>query len=470
MHFRAPDSVILRVQHASHDLQASTKGETSVAQSEAVQKDEYTQSERNFVTWSAILGYGFDFYNLIIFAFLMGPVQHTLGMSLPQAGLIVSSTLASSVLGGVAIGWVGDLIGRKNALLASLALLAGGSILSAFAWNFESLLAFRTLAGIGVGGEWGAGMVLLNEVWRSHGRGAGSGLVQAMSAAGTAMAVVVATFCLSYFSEAESWRAAMLFGGVPVFLMIFVRSKMPESRLWQEFDRLRKAGALPEEKRAERTPIVEVFRGASLRYFILGMLMCGAYIIAYQAVNIFMPMLIMKKMGGTPDVVRAVTLLWCIALAVGMWGAGHLSDRVGRKRAVVGATALSILGFAALMAFGRTPYPGSVLGWSLLWCYLLWGLGQGSIGIFGPWFSELFPVELRSTGTSVTFTAGRLVGAVMPYLVPIIAAQMNGDLFGAMMCGVAGAVLCLVFALCLPETAGRRFAVIEGKERLSAAA
>jgi hypothetical protein len=113
--------------------------------------------------------------------------------------------------------------------------------------------------------------------------------------------------------------------------------------------------------------------------------------------------------------------------------------------------------------FGRVNYPGTVLEWPLFWGYALWGLGQGSIGVFGPWYSELFPVELRSTGTSTTFTVGRLLGSAMPFLVPMIAAQFR-DLFTAMMFGAVGAGLSLLFALFLPETAGRKFSVIESKE------
>jgi len=423
----------------------------------------YTRTERMFVAWSAVLGYAFDFYNLIIMAFLLTQIQQSLGITLPQTGLIVSMTLTASVIGGIVIGWLGDKIGRKNALLASLGLLAAGSILSAFAWDFGSLLVFRILAGIGVGGEWGAGMVLLNEVWRSHGRGFGSGVVQAMSAAGTALAVVVATYALNAFGPDQSWRAALLFGGVPIFLMLFVRAKMPESRLWSEYERLRKAGQLPAEKRKEQNALLEIFRGASLKYFVFGTLMCGAYIISYQAITIFIPTLMIRDLGGNPVAVRTATLFWCLFSAAGLLLAGYFSDRIGRKGAIVGSTIVCILGFVAFYLFGRTHYPGSVLAWPLFWCYALWGLGQGSIAVFGPWYSELFPVELRSTGTSTTFTAGRLVGSVMPYLVPLMAASLH-DLFSAMMFGIVGAVLSLVFALFLPETAGRKFAVIEGKE------
>ena len=428
-----------------------------------IAEDAYSPRERRFVIGSALLGYVFDFYDLIIMAFLLTQIQHSLNMTLPQTGLIVAMTLTASVVGGVAIGWLGDKIGRKKALLVSLALLAAGSILSAFAWDFTSLLIFRIFTGIGVGGEWGAGMVLLNEVWRSRQRGFGSCLVQAMSAAGTAMAVLVATFALTNLSEDHAWRVALLFGGLPIILMVFIRAKMPESKLWSEYDALRKTGQLPEEKRKQQAALFEIFRGASLRYFIFGALMCGAYIISYQSISIFIPTLMIRDLHGNPGVVRTVTLLFCLFSASGLLLAGYASDRLGRKLAVIGSTTICILAFLAFYLFGRVDYPGSVLGWSLFWCYALWGLGQGSIGVFGPWYSELFPVELRATGVSTTFTVGRLIGSVMPYLVPVLAAEFK-DLFTAMMFGAVGAVLSLLFALFLPETAGRKFAVIESKE------
>jgi MFS family permease len=429
-----------------------------------IAEDSYSPRERRFVIGSALLGYVFDFYDLIIMAFLLTQIQHSLNMTLPQTGLIVSMTLTASVVGGVGIGWLGDKIGRKKALLASLALLAAGSILSALAWDFTSLLIFRIFTGIGVGGEWGAGMVLLNEVWRSRQRGFGSCLVQAMSAAGTAMAVLVATFALTNLSEDHAWRVALLFGGLPIILMVFIRAKMPESKLWSEYEALRKAGRLPEEKRKQQAALLEIFRGASLRYFIFGALMCGAYVISYQSISIFMPTLMIRDLHGNPSVVRTATLLFCLFSASGLLLAGYASDRLGRKLAIIGSTTICILAFVAFYLFGRVSYPGSVLGWSLFWCYALWGLGQGSIGVFGPWYSELFPVELRSTGASTTFTVGRLIGSVMPYLVPVLAAEFK-DLFTAMMFGAVGAVLSLLFALFLPETAGRKFAVIEGKEQ-----
>jgi MFS family permease len=424
----------------------------------------YTKRERTFVAWSAILGYAFDFYNLIVLAFLLGPIQATLKVTLPQTGLIVGLTLAASVLGGILFGWLGDRIGRKNALLWTLLLLALGSLASAAAWDFASLMVFRIITGIGVGGEWGAGMVLLNEVWDNRRRGVGSAVVQAMSSAGTAMASIVATVALTWFDQDTAWRVALGVGGLPLLLMLFVRSKMPESRLWQEFRRRRAAGDLPPEKLAQSTPLIEIFKGASLKYLIVGTTIAGGYIIAYQSISIFMPTLILRDLGGNLPALRSMTLWFALVSAVGMIGAGYLSDAWGRRRAIIACTVIGMAGLIAIHGASTVRFGGDYLSWTLFWAYLLWGFGQGSIGQFGPWFAELYPVEMRSTATSAIFNLGRLVGSLAPYVVPMLAAAF-GSLRDAMMLGIVGAAVSLLFVFFLPETVGRAFAVVEGKAR-----
>ena len=424
----------------------------------------YTRTERAFVATSAILGYGLDFYNLIIMAFLLAPVQKALGISLPQTGIVVAMTLTASVVGGILFGWLGDKIGRKNALLATLLLLGAGAVLSAFAWDFASLLVFRIITGIGVGGEWGAGMVLLNEVWHRDRRGFGSSVVQAMSSAGIALASIVATLSLANIAGDWAWRLPLLVGALPLFLMLFVRSKMPESRLWLEYKRRRERGELPPEKLAEGTPLIEMVRGASLQYFIIGTLLCGAFIINYQSISVFMPTLMIRDLGANLAAIRNTTLLFALISAIGMIGTGLLSDRLGRRRAVILSALMSVVALAGIYATGAGRYPGSIWAWPLVWCYVLWGFGQGAFGQFGPWFSELYPVEMRSTAASTIFTAGRLIGSMAPYVVPVLAGTL-GSLLDAMMLAVVGSVVTLLLAFVLPETVGRPFAVVESKER-----
>lgn len=427
------------------------------------QAQTYTDRERMFVAWSAILGYAFDFYNLIIMAFLLDSIQKSLGIGLPATGIIVSATLAASVFGGVLFGWLGDRIGRKQALLATLVLLAAGSLLSALSWNFVSLLVFRIITGIGVGGEWGAGIVLLNEVWDSRRRGLGSSVVQGMSGAGTALASIAATVMLAHFDPDTAWRTSFAIGGLPLLLMVFVRSKMPESRLWLEYQHRRKTRDLPPEKLAESSPLLEIFKGASLRYFILATIVAGGSIINYQSISIFIPTLL-RDLGTPLPTLRSATLVFSLATAVGMIATGLVSDELGRRLAVLLSTIIGIVGLIGIYFGGADRYPGDLGSWSLFWAYLMWGFGQGAIGQFGPWFAELYPVEIRSTAASTIFTSGRLIGSIAPYAVPAIAAAL-GSLRDAMMLALVGSVVSLAITLLLPETVGRSFAVVEGKER-----
>jgi MFS family permease len=246
--------------------------------------------------------------------------------------------------------------------------------------------------------------------------------------------------------------------------MLFVRSKMPESRLWQEFKRRENAGELPPEKLAQSSPMVEIFKGVSLRYVIVGVIITGGYIIAYQCISIFMPTLILRDLGGNLGALRSITLWFAAISAVGMIGAGYLSDAWGRRNSIIVCTLVGIAGLIAIHSASAVKFPGDYMTWGLFWAYCLWGFGQGSIGQFGPWFAELYPVEMRNTATSTIFNIGRLVGAIAPYVVPVLAVSL-GSLRDAMMLGIAGAAISLVLTFFLPETVGRTFAVIEDKER-----
>lgn len=425
----------------------------------------YTRRERFSVALSCILGFWLDFYDLVIVVFLFGAIQKSLAISLVQAGTITSVTLAGSIVGGILFGWVGDRVGRKNALLLTLGLFASGAILSAVSWNYLSLLGFRFLTGIGLGGEWGAGMVLLNEVWRKERRGFGTAMVQAMAALASATAATVAVWALRSFGPDLGWRVALLTGGTPLALMVYVRFFMPELRLWLDYQHRRKAGTLPPEKQRARTPLVEMLRGASLRYLILATLAWGFYVIGFQSVSVFMPTLMTKSLGATLETVRNVTI------ATGLTGSGVMllvgwnSDRFGRKLGVLVPTTIALLAYVGLWYAGTARYPGSIVAWPFFWCYILWTIGQSSACMYGSWLSELFIVEMRASAVATVYNVGRGMGALSPIVVPTLAAAWGGNLLAGMMFGLLGSIVCLAAVSALPETAGRAFAVVEPKER-----
>lgn len=427
----------------------------------------YTGREKSSVLLSTLFGYGLDFYNILIIAFIMGAIQKSLGITLTQAGVITTVTLAGSVLGGILFGWLGDRIGRKNSLLWTLGLFSIGAMLSAFSWDFNSLLVTRAITGVGLGGEWGAGIVLFNEVWDKNRRGFGSSVIQAASTGGIAAASVVAVWALGSFSPDWGWRIALLTGGSPIILMIYVRFWMPESKLWLEYERMRAAGELPPEKAKASNPLIEIFKGASLRYTILGFLIVSGYMFAFYSITVFMPGF-MKTLGAVPETIRSVTLWFSIALAGAFLIFGWFTDSLGRKVGVVVPTIISIIGFVGIYTSASSTFSGSLLAWPLFGWYVFWGVGQTAAGMFGPWFSELYPVELRASAVSTIYMVGRGVGSIAPFVVPYVAAHTDSGLAGGMMAGLAAAVVCAVAALLLPETAGRSFAVIETKARSAA--
>ena len=426
----------------------------------------YSSKEKSSVLISTLFGYGLDFYNILIISFMMGAIQKSLNISLTEAGVITSVTLIGSVIGGVLFGWLGDRVGRKNSLLWTLGLFSVGAIVSAFSWDFNSLLITRAITGVGLGGEWGAGIVLFNEVWDKNRRGFGSSVIQAASTCGIAAASIVAVWSLSTFSPDWGWRVALLTGGAPILLMIYVRFWMPESKLWLEYERMRAAGELPPEKAKAANPLIEIFKGASLRYTLLGFLIVSGYMFAFYSVAVFMPGF-MRSLGAEPEAIRTVTIVFSSGLAAAFLIFGWFTDSLGRKVGVVFPMVISIIGFIGIYFSAGTSFPGSLIAWPLFAWYVLWGIGQTAAGMFGCWFSELYPVELRASAVSTIYMVGRGIGSLAPFLVPVVAASAGG-IAGGMMAGLAAAVVCALAALLLPETAGRSFAVIETKARSAA--
>jgi MFS family permease len=175
----------------------------------------------------------------------------------------------------------------------------------------------------------------------------------------------------------------------------------------------------------------------------------------------------MRSLGAPAESIRTVTLLFAAVLAVAFLVFGWYTDSLGRKVGVIFPTLIGIVGYLGIYASSGTAYPGSLFTWPLLGWYVFWAMGQTAAGMFGCWFSELYPVELRSTAVSTIFMLGRGAGSVAPYVVPAFAASFGGLMNGIML-GLGAAIICVVAALFLPETAGRSFAVIETKERAPA--
>lgn len=420
----------------------------------------YTARERAAIIFSCMFGFALDLYDVLIMPFLMSSIQASLHISLAQVASVTSLTLIGSVIGGALFGWLGDRIGRKQALQLTLGVFAAGSIASAFAWNYSSLSALRFVTGVGLGGEWGAGMVLFNEAWNKDRRGLGSAFIQGSAVLASAGASIVGVWATTSFSLDWGWRIALLTGGSPIILMIFIRLFMPESKAWLQFDRARKKG-LVEKKVKTTNTLLLMFKGKLLPISLMCFAWMMAYMFTYYGVVVFMPTLMQKSLAAPPEVVRNISVIASVVGGCSYISMGALNDAFGRRfGALVPGLAWGVMaGF--LYFFAHDKFAGSLLDFPMFWTYIALVIGNSALGVVGTWLSEIFPIEVRSTAVSVIYMAGRGVGSFAPVVVPVVAAMFGGELAMGMMVVVPTIAIFLAITLALPETRGRELAPIE---------
>lgn len=418
----------------------------------------YTTRERAAIILSCMLGFALDLYDVLIMPFLMGSIQKSLNISLSQVASVTSLTLVGSVIGGALFGWAGDRLGRRQALLLTLGVFALGSVTSAFAWDYGSLAVLRFITGIGLGGEWGAGMVLFNEAWNKDRRGLGSAFIQGSAVIASAGASIVGVWATTSFSTDWGWRIALLTGGSPLLLMIFIRFFMPESKAWLQFDQQRKSAAVPAAARTTNT-LAAMFGPDLIKVTAMSLLWMMGYMFCYYGVVVFMPTLLQRSLGTPPDIVRNISVVASIVGGLSYISMGLLNDRFGRRFGALVPAFGWIVMVVGLYFYGHQAFGGSVLGFPMFWVYLAFVIGNSALGVVGTWLSELYPIEVRSTAVSVVYMAGRGIGSLAPVLVPATAVALGGQLALGMLIVAPAVLVFLAMTLMLPETRGRDLGV-----------
>lgn len=416
----------------------------------------YSKVQRVTIIGSCMLGFALDLYDVLILPFLMPAIQATLSLTLTEVASITSITLLGSVIGGALFGMMGDRLGRKTALQLTLALFGLGSIASAFAWSYGSLAVLRFITGIGLGGEWGAGMVLFNEAWNPKRRGLGSAFIQGSAVIASASASIVAIWALGTFAADWGWRVGLLTGAAPLLLVVVIRIWMPESKAWQQFDADRRAGRLPAADTRSKIPFVGMFGPKLRRISITALAWMTAYMFCYYGIIVFMPTLMLKTLQTPPDVVRTTSVVVSIVGGCTYIAMGWLNDRYGRRMGAMLPTFLWLASLTGLFVWGHVRYEQNLLEWPIFWLFILFGMGNTSLGVVGTWLSELYPIEVRSTAVSSVYMAGRAAGSLAPIAVPAFAAAYGGgDIITGFYLCMPAALLFLVLSAVLPETRRR---------------
>jgi MFS family permease len=305
----------------------------------------------------------------------------------------------------------------------------------------------RALQGLGFGGEWAVGAVLMGETIRAEYRGKAVGSVQGGWAIGWGVTALFYATLFSWLPAAIAWRAMFWIGILPAFLVFYIRRHVPEPDIFAKTRRKLEA-------QGESGHFLEIFSPSMLRTTILASLVGVGIQGGYHAITGWLPTylktvrnLSVLNTGGYLSVVIAGSFCGYIVGA-------YLCDALGRKKTLILFSA-----FCAVAVVAYTFLPISN-GWMLILGFPLGAGVSGSAAPAGAFFTELFPTRLRGSGQGFAYNFGRGVGALFPTMVGFISMRVGLGKAIAMF-AVAAYVILILAALMLPETKGKQLEVYE---------
>ena len=405
----------------------------------------------------------FDSIDLASLTFVLAPISEEFGLTDGQAGLLASASFAGMFVGATTAGMLADRFGRKVVFQTSMIVWGLASLMLALSWNWESLMIFRFLLGLGMGAEFPIGLSLVSEFMPAHKRGQYIGFLEGFWPIGFITAGVLSFVLVPTLG----WRSVFVLQGVAAVWVLIVRRIVPESPRWQEsrgqYDdadetmkgieaevQERHGTPLPEPEPArfaERVftgfSFLELFKTVYLRRTVMIWLAWFFILLGYYGITTWVSKLLADRGFEITGAIGFVVLmaLWGIP---GFLSASFLLERIGRKTTL---SAYVILSAVAAFFYGQAD--------SLLWLIVAGSFMQ--FFFFGMWSAlyaytpEIFPTRARSVGAGTASSMGRLGALLGPALVPVVLAGY-GDAavftLGAVSFVIAAAVV-LVFG---PET------------------
>ena len=349
------------------------------------------------------VGYAMDGFDLLILGFMLSAISKDLNLTPGQAGSLVTWTLIGAVFGGIVFGMLSDKYGRIRVLTWTIVLFAVFTGLCAFAQGYWDLLIYRTIAGIGLGGEFGIGMALAAEAWPARHRARVSSYVALGWQLGVLGAAMLTPLLLPYIG----WRGMFLVGVIPAVVAWVIRNKLHEPEVF--------VARSKKEQPSAMQCLKLLMKDKATRKISLGVIvLTSVQNFGYYGIMIWMPSFLSKQMGFSLTKSSVWTAVTIIGMSLGIWVFGQLADRIGRKPTFlifqVGSV-ISVLAYSQLTDATAMLWVGAIMGLCV----------NGMMGGYGAVISEAYPTEARATAQNVLFNIGRAVGGLGPVVIGALA-------------------------------------------------
>jgi MFS family permease len=407
---------------------------------------ELTPAERHTLV-ATFGGWALDGMDLMAYTFVVPSLLSSWHMSTGQAGALGTSALLVSAAGGWGTGMLADRYGRARMLLITIVWFAFFTFLSGFAHSFWQLFAARALQGLGFGGEWAVGSVLMGEVIHARYRGRAVGTVQAGWAIGWGLAAIFYTVLFSVLPADIAWRAMFWVGILPALLVFYIRRNVREPEV---YTRTRAEAAAT----GGESHLLEIFNPGLLRITLLTSLLAVGAQGGYYAINTWLPTFLKTQRGLSVLDTGGYLAVVIAGSFAGYLASARLSDPLGRRTTLM---LFAVCSFVTVAAYTYLPLTDSAM------LVLGFPLGFFASGVFSPigaFFTELFPSRLRGSGQGFSYNFGRALGALFPVLVGYLSAAMSLGHAIAIF-AVCAYVLMIVAVALLPETKGRELHAFE---------
>src|SRR5213593_4529830 len=338
---------------------------------------------------ACFLGWTLDALDFFLVTFVLVPIGHDFGQTIPKVAFAITLTLMMRPVGAFIFGLLGDKFGRRIPLMADIIFYSVMELLTAFAPNFTVFLLLRALFGIGMGGEWGLGASLAMETLPTEARGLFSGILQQGYMFGYLFAAAVYGIVYPLFG----WRALFVVGALPALLVIYIRARVPESPVW-----IRQRSTVN-----FWASLGDILKRHWLLFLYVVLLMTAFNAMSHGTQDMYQTFL-GEQRGLSVKAKSIIGIIYAVGAICGGILAGHLSQKFGRRRLII----LSAIGGIILIpAWVFSPALSMLVAGGFLMQFMV----QGAWGIVPVHLNELSPGEVRGTFPGFAYQLGNLFAA-----------------------------------------------------------